>query len=110
MKTKYRFLGRVGSLVCFSGGVAYADGQSAADDLLENLPTITIPVPSIQGRESNQQYIMKYVPPSPMIDYKIGRITPDPGIDYKIMITGPSPQLVPVEIDNREEELPLEKK
>jgi hypothetical protein len=110
MKTKHRFLSLVGSLVCFAGGAAYADEQSIPEDLLENLPSITSPAPSIQGRNSPAQFAMEFVPPSPGVDYKILRITPDPTIGYDIMITGPRPELAPVEIDTGKEELPLENK
>lgn len=102
MKTRYRFMGLVGSLACLGVGAAYADEQPAPDLLLEDPQSIRV-----QRRESGLQYSIKSVPPSPMTDYKIGRITPDPAIDYKIMTTGPRPELDPVEIDTGKEELPM---
>jgi hypothetical protein len=110
MKTKYRFIGLVGSLVCFGSGVTYAEGQSKANALTENLSAMTNPAPSIQGQEFRTQYTMKLAPPSPEVDYKIARTAPDPTIDYRIMTTGPHPKLFPVGIDTRQGEIPFGKK
>lgn len=90
MKTKYRFMGLLGSLVCFgAGGYAYADTESIPDELLEDPPAIMKQeLPDIFSGLGSE-FAMKFVPPEPNIDFKIGKVAPDPEIDYKIRITNP---------------------
>jgi len=87
MKTKYRFIGLIGSLVCFGvGGNAYADAELTPDELQGNPPAILEPELQDILPHFGPEFAMKYVPPAPGIDFKIANVTPDPSIDYKIKI------------------------
>ncbi len=90
MKTTYRFMGLLGSLVYFgAGGHAYANAQFTPDGLLEHPSAITNLEPPAVAPGPGREFSMSFVQPAPDIDYKIVQVTPDPDIDYSIRVTGP---------------------
>lgn len=109
MKTKYRFMGLIGSLVCFGAGAnAYADTEFLPDELLENPPAIMNPELQefLPGFEF--EFSMKFVPPAPGANYKIVKVTPDPDIDYKIRFAGPGAHLPLMEPRTRSQNMARE--